>query len=132
MPDEPVMENVLTVMLKEILDDPCLDEMAKRLCEQPMPIYNEIDNDEMPGITYLSNELPTDEGMLMKLFEDHIKESNVCDEGELKRKMLFMDEDTGMFLESIIDNTVFNIIQEATHEECDLMKPPRTYLSKGH
>jgi hypothetical protein len=130
MNDEPILENLLTVMIKEILDDPCLDEMAKRLETQPVPLYGEIDNDEPPGISYLSKDLPKEEDKLLNLFEANMREVNSCEELELKRKMLFLDEDSVRFQESILDNTVFNIIQEATHSECDLMKAPRTYISK--
>ena len=117
-------------MLKEILDDPCLDEMATRLEAQSTSLYPELDNDALPGIDYLSHELIEDEKKIVSLFENNIKELNVCDEKELERKMLFLDEDAIRFKESIIDNTLFNIIQEATHGECDLMKAPRTYITK--
>ena len=117
-------------MLKEILDDPCLDEMANRLDTQPISIYPEIDNDEPPGIPYLSPDLVEDEKKLNDLFDNNIKELNVCDAKELNRKKMFLGEDSVRFMESIVDNTLFNIIQEATHSECDLMKAPRTYISK--
>ncbi len=128
--DEPLLEGVLTGMLKEILDDPCLDEMAKRVQEQPTALYPEIDNDLPPDITYLSSKLVEDEKAVEDLFADYIKESNACDVKELDRKMLFLNQDYVRFTESIFDNTLFNIIQEATHGECDLMKAPRTYISK--
>lgn len=130
MGDEPLLENVLTTMLKEILDDPCLDEMANRLEAQPISIYPEIDNDEPPGIPYLSPSLVEEEKKLNALFDENIKELNVCDAKELNRKKMFLSEDSVRFMESIMDNTLFNIIQEATHSECDLMKAPRTYISK--
>ncbi len=124
------MENVLTGMLKEILDDPCLDEMAKRLDSQPIAIFPETDNDEAPGISYLSPELDPEERQRAEKYDSHIRELNVCDAKEFDRKMLFLDEDSVRFIESIVDNTMFNVIQEATHGECDLMKAPRTYISK--
>ena len=128
--DEPLLENVLTGMLKEILDDPCLEEMAKRIQEQPVSIYTEIDNDEPPGISYLDKELIEDEKKVEEMLDAYTQETNTCDGKELERKMLFLKEDYVRFTESIFDNTLFNIIQEATHTECDLMKAPRTYIGK--
>lgn len=125
-----MLENVLTTMIKEILDDPCLDEMAKRIETQPVPLYSETDNDNPPDISYLTSKLVSESDKLEKLFEDNVKELNVCDEGEYKRKRMFMEEDSVRFIESIIDNTLFNIMQETTHGECDLMKAPRTYITK--
>lgn len=128
--DEPVLENVMTSMIKEILDDTCLDEMAKRMDQQPTALYPEFDNDNPPGINDLSKDLVEEEKGTEKLFEKFIKEANACDEKELDRKMLFLNEDYVRFTESILDNTLFNIVQEATHGECDLMKAPRTYIAK--
>lgn len=125
-----MLENVLTSMIKEILDDPCLDEMARRIETQPIPLYSETDNDNPPGISYLNGALVENAEKLDKLFEDNVKEVNVCEEAEYKRKKMFMEEDSVRFVESILDNTLFNIIQESTHGECDLMKAPRTYISK--
>ena len=130
MSEEPLLESVFTGMIKEILDDPCLDEMARRLEDQPVSLYPEVDNDEPPGISYLGKDLVEDEAKLEELFDNNIKELNVCDDKELERKLLFMNEDAVRFMESIVDNTLFNIVQEATHGECDLMKAPRTYISK--
>lgn len=116
-------------MLKEILDDPCLDVMANRMETQPVPLFAETDNYQPPGISYLNGDLVSEPEKLEQLFENNVKELNVCEEADYKRKKMFMQEDSVRFLESILDNTLFNIIQEGTHGECDLMKAPRTFIS---
>ena len=128
--EEPLFENVLSLMLKEILDDPALDVMAERLATQPVPLFAETDDGPAPGIAHLDRQPIADPQALQRRFAQHVRELNVCEDSEYARKRLFLDDDSGHFLESIIDNTLFNILQEATHSECDLMKAPRTYISK--
>lgn len=129
--DEPLMENILTGMIKEILDDPCLDEMAKRIDNQPIALYTDIDNCEAPGISYLDNNLVEEEkDTVEELYANYTNVTNTQDGKELGRKIVFLNVDYNRLTESIVDNTLFNIMQEATHSECDLLKAPRTYISK--
>jgi len=127
--DEPLMEDILTGMLKEIMIDPSLEEMAKRIEDQPISMYTNINNCKAPDISYLSNELVEDE-KIEKLYDDYVKEANSEEGKDFRRKLLFLNEDYVRLTEAILDNTLFNIMQEATHGECDLMKAPRTYITK--
>lgn len=127
--DQPLMEDILTGMIKEIMIDPSLEEMVRRIEDQPTSMYTDINNCEPPGISYLSNELVEDD-KIEELYDEYAKDTNMEEGKDFGRKLVFLNEGYVRLTEAILDNTLFNIVQEATHGECDLMKAPRTYITK--
>ena len=121
-------------MLSDILEDEEVTRVISRLDDQPTPLYPMLNNSTPPDCTYLKEELLTDEEeeKVVAKIEDEIRELNNISDQELERKRMFMDTEMVAFFESIVDSTLFNIMQEATFGETNLSNPSKTYIRKKH
>lgn len=52
------------------------------------------------------------------------------DKTELFRKKMFMEQPFVDLMEFIMEDTLFNLMEEATYEEFDLTQPPKIYIRK--
>ena len=64
------------------------------------------------------------------MYEEHLREVTGAEEDELFRKRMFMQEPFVELMEFILEDTMFNLMEEATYEEFDLTQPPRIYIRK--
>jgi hypothetical protein len=53
------------------------------------------------------------------------------EEGDLARKHLFTKEPFYDLMEFMLEDTLFNLMEEATYEEFDLTQPPKIYIRKN-
>jgi hypothetical protein len=51
-------------------------------------------------------------------------------EPDLFRKRMFMDKPFVDLLEFMLEDTIFNLMEEATYEEFDLTQAPKIYIRK--
>jgi len=49
---------------------------------------------------------------------------------DLIRKTQFIDKDFTDMIEYMLEDTIFNLMEEATYEEFDLMQAPKIYIRK--
>jgi len=49
----------------------------------------------------------------------------------LFRKRMFMKEPFCDLMEFMLEDTLFNLMEEATYEEFDLTQPPKIYIRKN-
>ncbi len=132
--EECLLENIIGEMISDILEDSEVTEVIERLDDQPTRLYKMLNNSKPPDCTYLNKELLTEEEAesVAEKIEEEIREVNNMSEIELERKRMFMEPDTVGFFESIVDSTLFNIMQEATFGETNLSHPAKTYIRKKH
>eukprot|EP00826_Nyctotherus_ovalis_P001697 TRINITY_DN10294_c0_g1_i11.p2 TRINITY_DN10294_c0_g1~~TRINITY_DN10294_c0_g1_i11.p2 ORF type:complete len:107 (-),score=43.15 TRINITY_DN10294_c0_g1_i11:53-373(-) len=91
-------------------------------------LYTDTDNLSAPGISYLSRELVGDGDKTEEQRDGYVEAANSEEGKDFRRKLVFLNQEYVRLTEAILDNTLFNVVQEATHGECDLMKAPRTCL----
>lgn len=63
-------------------------------------------------------------------YEEHLKEVTGVDDKELFRKRLFLEDHFSNLMEFMLEDTMFNLMEEATYEEFDLTQPPKIYIRK--
>lgn len=65
-----------------------------------------------------------------RVYEDELKEVSGVDDSELFRKRMFLQEPFVELMEFMMEDTLFNLMEEATYEEFDLAQPPQIYIRK--
>lgn len=65
-----------------------------------------------------------------KVYTDNLKELTGNDDDDILRKTCFMDNKFSGMLEYMLEDTIFNLMEEATYEEFDLMQAPKIYIRK--
>ena len=65
-----------------------------------------------------------------EVYEEEIKEVSGVDDSELFRKRMFLQEPFVELMEFMMEDTLFNMMEEATYEEFDLTQPPQIYIRK--
>ena len=63
-------------------------------------------------------------------YEEEIKEVSGINGEELFRKRMYMQKPFVELMEFILEDTLFNLMEEATYEEFDLGQPPRIYIRR--
>ena len=64
------------------------------------------------------------------VYIENLKELTGNDEDDILRKTCFMDKKFTEMLEYMLEDTIFNLIEEATYEEFDLTQAPKIYIRK--
>jgi len=67
---------------------------------------------------------------LAPIYEEELKEASGVDDAELFRKRMFLQEPFVELMEFMMEDTLFNLMEEATYEEFDLTQPPQIYIRK--
>lgn len=113
--DKHLFEIILSKAINDVLNDPATDEMLSKTLKLPVQLYNQFDS-----------EVPANIHKVAPGLEDRIVRPGP-DYNDYKN-MFFLDEFTEI-VDSIMENTFFNIIQHATLKEIDLLKPSKIYLT---
>jgi len=66
----------------------------------------------------------------LAVYEENLRELTGVDDDELFRKWMFMQEPFVELMEFMLEDTMFNLMEEATYEEFDLTMPPKIYICK--
>jgi len=63
-------------------------------------------------------------------YEEQLMEVSGVNSEELFRKRMYMQKPFVDLMEFILEDTLFNLMEEATYDEFDLGQPPRIYIRK--
>jgi hypothetical protein len=64
------------------------------------------------------------------VLEKDLMQLTSINETDLFRKRMFMDKPFVDLLEFMLEDTIFNLMEEATYEEFDLTQAPKIYIRK--
>lgn len=113
--DKSIFEIILARALNDIINDPATEEMLIKRENLPVQLYGTLDGEEAP------NEKTVSEGFEEKQIKPYTDFKDY-------RNMFFLDEFNDLE-DTIMESTFFNIIQQATLKEIDLLKPSKIFLS---
>jgi len=65
-----------------------------------------------------------------EVYTNNLKELTGNDDEDILRKTSFLDKKFTDMLEYMLEDTLFNLMEEATYEEFDLMQAPKIYIRK--
>ena len=135
---ETIFSNVLNEMVNDILNDGEMDELLEACGETSGKIINQVitSDQDPPSTEALYEKLP--EPMKTEIlplrernvYQNELKELTGNEDEDLRRKMNFMDKDFTDMIEYMLEDTIFNLMEEATYEEFDLMQAPKIYIRK--
>lgn len=136
--NDTMFQNVLGEMVNDILADSEIDELLDGCHDSSGGIFNQVvtSNEEPPSTEKLYNDIQVpDESNLnalveQKVYKENLKELTGNDEDDLVRKTAFLDKKFQDMLEYMMEDTLFNLMEEATYEEFDLTKAPKIYIRK--
>ena len=136
---ESLIENVVNEAMHEILESDEFDKLLDECCCAKAGLYsNAITNEAEPSMEdalceELGVELQPSEQTFNKpaqVYEEELKEVSGVDDSELFRKRMFLQEPFVELMEFMMEDTLFNLMEEATYEEFDLTQPPQIYIRK--
>ena len=129
---------MLNEMVNDILNDEEMDALLDACGETSGKIFNQVvtSNEDPPSTEKLYMDLP--EPMKTEIlplreravYQNELKELTGNEDEDLRRKMNFMDKDFTDMIEYMLEDTIFNLMEEATYEEFDLMQAPKIYIRK--
>ncbi len=66
----------------------------------------------------------------LKVYRNNLRELTGNEDSDIDRKSYFLDKQFTDMLEYMLEDTIFNLMEEATYEEFDLMQAPKIYIRK--
>ncbi len=131
---ESLIENIVNEAMNDILESDDMDRLlgecqssqagiyAATICNQGEPAQEDSTmpfkmEDVKPALT-------------QAVYEENLREVTGVDDDELFRKRMFMQEPFVELMEFMLEDTMFNLMEEATYEEFDLTMPPKIYIRK--
>lgn len=125
-------------MMNGILHDGEMDALLDSCHDTNGGIFNQIvTSDEDPPSTelvYDDCERPKGEDLNplheQEVYVKNLKELTGNDEDDILRKTCFLDKKFTDMVEYMLEDTLFNLMEEATYEEFDLMQAPKIYIRK--
>lgn len=116
--------------MHDILESADFDKLLDDCSTARAGLYlKAINNEGEPAIEDLEQE-PVSIEKARQAYEEHLREVSGAEEDELLRKRMFMQEPFVELMEFILEDTMFNLMEEATYEEFDLTQPPKIYIRK--
>lgn len=125
-------------MVNDILNDNEMDDLLDACGETSGKIINQVitSDQDPPSTERIYTKLP--EPMKTEIlplrernvYQNELKELTGNEDEDLRRKMNFMDKDFTDMIEYMLEDTIFNLIEESTYEEFDLMQAPKIYIRK--
>lgn len=134
--EEPLIKNIVSDALNEVLEDDETNELFEKLKEDPPGLFKMFNEEDPPTCQDVSNglddldEIIQNKGYDYEPFENELKTFTHMEDDQLYKKRLLLDKKFRNMLEYMLEDTVFNLMEEATHEEFDLAKVPKTYIRK--
>lgn len=64
------------------------------------------------------------------VYRNNLKELTGNDDDDIIRKNCFLDKNFTNMIEYMLEDTLFNLMEEATYNEFDLMQAPKIYIRK--
>lgn len=129
---ESLIENVVNEAMHEILESDEFDKLLDECGVAKAGLYsNSITNEAEPSMEdalmeeqeskiKLNNTMQQTFKKLAPIYEEELKEASGVDDAELFRKRMFLQEPFVELMEFMMEDTLFNLMEEATYEEFDL------------
>ena len=135
---DTMFSNVLGEMVNDILADPEIDQLLDSCQDTSGGIFNQVvtSNEEPPSVQqlYKMEAAPEEENLNtlceQKVYSENLKELTGNDQDDIVRKTAFLDKKFQDMVEYMMEDTLFNLMEEATYEEFDLTKAPKIYIRK--
>ena len=139
---ESLVENIVNEAMHDILESDEFDKLLDESNQQKAGIYQSAITDQaapaeedvvMPREEKADQSMSQDIVILNKpgqAYEEELKEVSGVNGDELFRKRMYMQEPFCELMEFILEDTLFNLMEEATYEEFDLGQPPRIYIRR--
>jgi len=131
--------------MDEVLEDESTDKLFDKLEEEPLGAFQMLDEQDPATCTDLASALeevkefkePSNlstvgwiEQFRHEPYEKEIQTYTGLDEDELFSKRVLLDPRYADLIEYMLEDTMFNLMEEATYEEFDLAQIQRTYIKK--
>lgn len=139
---ESLVENIVNEAMHDILESDEFDRLLDESNAAKAGIYAAaITNEAAPAEEDLmieevkqESESPSVDRVHLnrpgQAYEDELKDVSALNGEELFRKRMYMEKPFVDLMEFILEDTLFNLMEEATYEEFDLGQPPRIYIRK--
>ena len=129
---ESLIENIMNEAMHDIIEseefDKLLDDVSQSKAgvyasaitnqAQPSKESHDMEAEKVPGHVEETKEVFLNRPGAA--YEEELKEVSGVDDGELFRKRMFMQEPFVELMEFMLEDTLFNLMEEATYEEFDL------------
>ena len=131
---ESLIENVVNEAMHDILESADFDKLLEDCTSSRAGLYlHAINNEAEPEAVedvVADDRRDQGEDTARAVYEKHLREVTGVEEDELFRKRMFMQEPFVELMEFMLEDTMFNLMEEATYEEFDLTQPPKIYIRK--
>ena len=132
-------------MMNDILHDQEMDALLDNCHETSGGIFNQIVTSDMdpPSTDKIFNQEvededeeenrltpPTDVMTDQIVYRNNLKELTGNDDDDIVRKNCFLDKNFTNMIEYMLEDTLFNLMEESTYNEFDLMQAPKIYIRK--
>jgi hypothetical protein len=121
-------------MMNDILHDKEMDQLLDNCFETSGGIFNQIvtSDHEPPSTNKIYQEVKEPAVGLkdLKVYRNNLRELTGNEDSDIDRKSYFLDKQFTDMLEYMLEDTIFNLMEEATYEEFDLMQAPKIYIRK--
>lgn len=139
------LNNLFIDAMDEVLEDEDTDKLFDNLEDEPIGAFPMLDEQDPPTCNDVSSALENIkefkedttinaigwiEQFRYEPFEKEIQTYTGLDEDELFSKRILLDPRYSDLLEYMLEDTMFNLMEEATYEEFDLAQVQRTYIKK--
>ena len=139
---ESLIENICNEAMHDILESEEFDKLLDDASQAKAGLYApSVTNQAMPQLENVFMDQEKEDGAQEEskevvlnrpgaVYEEELKEVSGVDTSELFRKRMFMEEPFVDLMEFMLEDTLFNLMEEATYEEFDLGQPPKIYIRK--
>lgn len=143
---ESLIENIVNEAMHDILEsdefDLLLDKSnqtkaglyASAVTNEAAPAEEDQDQEEeMKGDQAQGGQIEADvirRNRPGPAYEEELKEVSAVNSEEIFRKRMYMEKPFVDLMEFVLEDTLFNLMEEATYEEFDLGQPPRIYIRR--
>ena len=141
---ESLIENIVNEAMHDILESDEFDKLMDESNQAKAGIYESAITDEAaPAEEDLALEEEKKEHLAQpesnplvhlnkpgQAYEQELLEVSGVNGEELFRKRMYIEKPFVELMEFILEDTLFNLMEEATYDEFDLGQPPRIYIRK--
>ena len=143
---ESLVENIVNEAMHDILESDEFDRLleesnqtkaglyASAVTDEAAPAEEDLDqSEETKGQAQGGQTIEADVVRRNKpgpAYEEELKEVAAVNSEEIFRKRMYMEKPFVELMEFVLEDTLFNLMEEATYEEFDLGQPPRIYIRR--
>lgn len=139
------LQNIFIDAISEVLEDEDTNKLYDMLATEPIGAFPMLDEQEPPACDDVSPDLEPIKEFTEELkvnhigwidqfrhesYEKEIQTFTGLDEDELFNKRILLDPRYVDLMEYMLEDTMFNLMEEGTYEEFDLAQIQRTYIKK--